>query len=130
MKIQGVNHIGINVSDMDKALHFYRDLLKLPVLQEKIENGESDVYYLQLGEHSRIELFDYRGKSRKKEITESDLGYRHLAIGVDDVDEWAAYLKDNGVPICYGPESLAHLNARVLLIEDPDGTEIEICAKL
>ena len=67
MKIQGVNHIGINVSDMDKALRFYRDLLKLPVLQEKIENGDNDVYYLQLGEHSRIELFDYHGKSRKKE---------------------------------------------------------------
>ncbi|MBC5647290.1 VOC family protein [Christensenella tenuis] len=130
MKIKGMDHIGINVSDMEKALHFYRDLLKLPVLQEKIDNGNNDVYYLQLGENSRVELFDYHGASAKKETADSDLGYRHLAMGVDDVDEWAVYLKENNVPIRYGPESLPHLGVRVCLIEDPDGTEIEICAEL
>lgn len=130
MKIKGANHIGINVSNMEKALHFYHDLLKLPILQEKIDNGDNDIYYLQLGEDARIELFDYHGASEKKEVTESDLGYRHLAIEVDDVDEWAAYLKENAVPVRYGPESLPHLGTCVCLIEDPDGTEIEICAKL
>ena len=130
MEIKGMDHIGINVSDMEKALHFYHDLLKLPILQEKIGNGNNDIYYLQLGRDARIELFDYHGASEKKDVAESDLGYRHLAMGVDDVDAWASYLQENGVPIRYGPESLPHLGARVCLIEDPDGTEIEICAKL
>lgn len=129
MKINGINHVGINVSDMTETLHFYHDLLGLPILQEKIDNGDNDIYYLQLG-NSRIELFDYRGKSKKNELTESDLGYRHLAIEVDNVDEWADYLRRQNVPIRYGPESLEHLDARVVLIEDPDGTEIEICAKI
>lgn len=130
MKINGANHIGINVSDMEKALHFYHELLKLPILERKIGNGESEIYYLQMGDFTRIELFDYHGKSAKKEVAESDLGYRHLAMDVDDVDEWAAYLKENGVPIRYGPESLLHLNARVCLIEDPDGMELELCTKI
>lgn len=129
MEIKGMNHIGINVSNMEKALHFYHELLGLPILQEKIDNGDNDIYYLKLGD-ARIELFDYRGKSKKNEITDSDLGYRHLALGVDNVDEWAEHLKQHGVPIRYGPESLVHLGARVLLIEDPDGTEIEICSEL
>ena len=130
MKIEGADHIGSNVSNMERALHFYHDLLKLPILREKIDNGDNDIYYLQLGADSRIELFDYHGSSEKKEVAESDLGYRHLAIRVDDVDEWAAYLKEKGVPIRYGPESLTHLGSRVCLIEDPEGTEIEICAAL
>lgn len=130
MKMNGVNHVGINVSDMERALHFYHELLQLPILEEKIDNGDNEIYYLQLNDFTRIELFDYHGKSVKKDVAESDLGYRHLAIDVDDVDEWAAHLKENGVPIRYGPESLPHLNARVCLIEDPDGMEIEICHKI
>ena len=130
MKIEGADHIGINVSNMERALHFYHDLLKLPILREKIDNGDNDIYYLQLGADSRIELFDYHGSSEKKKEPEIEHRNQHQTKHNNDVDEWAAYLKEKGVPIRYGPESLTHLGSRVCLIEDPDGTEIEICAAL
>jgi len=58
------------------------------------------------------------------------VGYRHIAIEVDSVDEYHELLNENGTPIVLQPTDLPQLGVRVLLFEDPGGTVLEFCQTL
>ena len=40
MKVEWLHHTGLNVSDMDQSLEFYRDLLGLEVTRDLVFEGE------------------------------------------------------------------------------------------
>ncbi len=126
MKIQGFNHIGINITDIEKSLAFYRDVLKANV-QFSAKMDDCTITYLLLPSGERIELFDYYGKNKTNPPEESQAGYRHIAIQVDDTDAWEEWLRQNEVPIVLASTDIAALHVRVLLFKDPDGTVLEFC---
>ena len=132
MLIKRIEHISINVSDIERATKFYRDILGFPYL-ETVSDEMKDLVYFAIPGAARLELFNYRGKAVGAGPVESDLeplGYVHLAFLVDDVDEWAKHFAARHVPITYGPEDLPSLGMRVCLFTDPDGNTLEICAPL
>jgi len=129
MEVQGFNHIGINVKDMDASLAFYTTLLGLEV-QKTVRMEDCTITYLLLPNGNRIELFDYYGNNKCAAIEESQVGYRHIAIEVDSVDEYHELLNENGTPIVLQPTDLPQLGVRVLLFEDPGGTVLEFCQTL
>ena len=132
MIIKKIEHISVNVSDIDKATKFYRDILGFAYL-ETVSDEEKDLVYYQIPGGSRLELFNYHGKAIKAPEVKSDfelLGYVHLAFEVDDVDKWVEYLKGAEVPIAFGPIDLPQLGMRVCLFTDPDGNVFEICKEM
>lgn len=126
MKIEGFNHIGINIKDIGRSLAFYCDILRANV-QFSAKMDDCTITYLQLESGSRIELFDYYGNNRVSPPEESQVGYRHIAIQVDDTDAWELWLKKNNVPIVLASTDIPALHVRVLLFKDPDGTVLEFC---
>ena len=120
MKIQGIDHIAINCKDIDRSLAFYAGVLGFRVL-ETVEMDGFSITYLALPGRGRLELFDYYGQNKEVPVEESQVGYRHVAMEVDDVDAFAAMLTEKGVPIVLPPTDLYRLHARVLLFTDPDG---------
>src|SRR5262249_14226116 len=42
MSVKGVSHVAVGVSDMDRALVFYRDLIGLRVTLDTVEGGAGD----------------------------------------------------------------------------------------
>ena len=132
MIIKGIEHVSISISDIEKSTKFYRDILGFPHL-ETVEDGPKDLVYFDIPGGSRLELFNFHGKSVKPESVQSDcepIGYVHLAFMVDDVDEWAKHFEAHEVPIVYGPIDLPQLGMRVCLFTDPDGNVLEICRPL
>jgi len=126
MQIKTINHIGINVKDIDSSLAFYTDVIGLKV-QKTVKMDDCTIVYLLMPNGERIELFDYYGRNKDIDLQESQVGYRHIAIEVDSVDEWEAHLRRNNVPIMFGSIDLADLGVRVLLFKDPSGVDIEFC---
>lgn len=126
MKITGFNHIGINIKYLDKSLWFYKDVLRTKV-QKTVKMPDCTIIYLMLENGERIELFYYEEQNAQIERDDARVGYRHIAIEVDDVDAWAEHLKNNDVPIVLGPQDVPELGVRVLLFEDPNGTVLEFC---
>ena len=132
MKIKKIEHISINVSDIDKATKFYSEILGFPYL-ETVSDGDKDLVYFQIPGGSRLELFNFHGKAIKAPAVESEyelLGYVHLAFEVDDVDEWVKHFNKENINITFGPIDLPNLGMRVCLFTDPDGNVLEICNKI
>lgn len=51
--VYGINHIALEVDDIEKAVGFYQDVFQL----EKMDEGEGDAF-LKIGEHQFLALFE------------------------------------------------------------------------
>jgi catechol 2,3-dioxygenase-like lactoylglutathione lyase family enzyme len=71
VKVYGVNHIALEVDDIDKAVAFFEDVFNL----EKLDGGEGDAFF-KLGEHQFLALF--------KVDKPAPSGKRHFGIMVRD----------------------------------------------
>ena len=58
MKISAVDHITINVKDLDHSLHFYGSILELEQLPSVKMEGQT-IYYFRLPGGTRLELIHY-----------------------------------------------------------------------
>ncbi len=116
----GINHITIRVNDIDKAQHFYDDILGFKL---KRKMGESMAVY-QVGEEDTLVLVEaetgYDPSSR-------DYRVDHFGFYVDSpekVDEMAAYFREKEVSVLSGPAN--RKRGRFIFISDPDGNMLEI----
>jgi catechol 2,3-dioxygenase-like lactoylglutathione lyase family enzyme len=95
-------HVGIVVSDLQKAIELYRDFLGLQLVaeysnlsgefQEKlvgIKNVLMDVAIMRTEDNNRIELLHYKKLSGKKRepVLSNDIGASHFAVTVKDIDD-------------------------------------------
>jgi catechol 2,3-dioxygenase-like lactoylglutathione lyase family enzyme len=53
VKVYGLNHIAIEVDDIERAVEFYQDVFNL----EKLDEGEGDAFF-KLGEHQFLAMFE------------------------------------------------------------------------
>ncbi|MGA7200473.1 MAG: VOC family protein [Candidatus Cybelea sp.] len=53
VKVYGINHIAIEVDDVQKAVEFYQDVFNL----EKLDEGEGDAFF-KAGEHQFLAMFE------------------------------------------------------------------------
>ncbi len=148
--MQGVSHIAIGVSNMDKSLHFYRDLLGLRVTLDTLENvgglpalfrdpqkGKRRAVYLRWEEGpeaSFIVLSAPVGPSSGEAIKLDQVGIHHFAFWVNDLRARVEKLRAAGVPILVPPlvsDTVAYgeePGGKVLtcLFEDPDGIIVQV----
>ena len=133
-------HAGIVVRDIDKSLHFYKDLLRLRVRKDLDESGDYLDKILKLkgvkvrtiklaperGE-GLIELlfFGSRGGGSRK-IKADSIGLTHVAFEVEDLDKEYLRLKKNGVRFNAPPQYSPDGYAKVTFCKDPDGVLIEL----
>ena len=129
LKINGIDHVSINLIDVRKSLDFYGRILGLKQLQT-VDCGEFDIIYFALPDGARLELFDYRGQNRRLAREESEAGLRHIAFRVQDVAAQEQLLRAEGVQITLPTCDLPNLGAKVMLFLDPNGVTLEFCEKL
>lgn len=53
VRVYGINHIALEVDDIEKAVAFYQDVFQL----EKMDEGEGDAFF-KIGEHQFLALFE------------------------------------------------------------------------
>ncbi len=143
MKLEWMNHTGFVVSDMERSLAFYRDLLGLKEETNSIREGEFiskvvgypnarlHIVYLGTGDlkHS-VELIQYLNPPGGKiaPTNRNDVGSTHLGIIVDDVDSLYRDLSARGVqfvgPPAVRPETTVYAR-KVCYLQDPDGNWLE-----
>ena len=59
VKVYGINHVAIEVDDVEKAVAFYQDVFNL----EKLDEGEGDAFF-KAGEHQFLAMFESGKRSR------------------------------------------------------------------
>ena len=129
MKIMGLNHITINVEDLQKSTEFYKIVLGLKG-NGFVDMGDHTLTYFDLPQNVRLELIDYTEKAARKDVKETDIGtYRHFCLETDDLEELMKICVENGVFVRKEPSYVEKLSCSTMLIVDPNGVEIEIIEK-
>lgn len=129
MIVKRIEHVSINILDIEKSVDFYGRILGFQ-RQQTVDCGDFDITYFRLPDGSRLELFDYHGSSPAQPRAEIAIGLRHLAFQVEDVAAKEALLRTAGVEITLPTTDLPNLEARVLLFLDPNGVTLEFCEPL
>ncbi|MFF3906520.1 VOC family protein [Streptomyces sp. NPDC001848] len=121
-------HTGLNVTDLDRSLAFYRDVLGLPVITE---GKEGDRRYAFLGEGPRPLLTLWQQAQDSYDTERA--GLHHLALEVDTIEkvrEYETALRAYGVEFAH-QGVVAHREGGAsggIFFHDPDGTRLEITA--
>lgn len=126
MKIVSLDHITINVSDLEKSKEFYGNVLKLEEAGF-IDMGDHSLTYYHLTKECRLELIDYLTKQETAHITETHLNsYRHFCLETDNLDQVYQDCKEHQVFVRKAPSYVEKLSCSTMLIVDPNGVELEI----
>jgi lactoylglutathione lyase len=118
-------HTMLPVSDLDRSVAFYTDLLGMKVVRERREpeRGGRNISYVGYGDegtHPVLELIEGTGNSDKPWAG-------HFAIAVTDLPALIKKLEAAGVRFARAMiEPGTGTNAYVANIYDPDGFEIEL----
>jgi lactoylglutathione lyase len=126
--IKGLSHTAITVSDLERSLAFYRDLLGFPVKRTLDLPDGSKIVILDIAGRGELELFRRPHPNPPPPGTQDQnaIGLRHFALEVDDVEtEWAR-LETQGVQPLGEPLFRRPGGARCCHFLDPDGVVVEI----
>jgi len=113
-----IDHIGIAVKSLTKAIKVYEDAIGLKVSgYDQVDEQGVRVAMLNIGE-SRIELLEPTGPESpiEKFMTKRGEGIHHIAVTVDDIEKALEQLKAAGVRLVDStPRRGAH-NTRIAFI--------------
>ena len=144
--VKRIESVGFTVSDMDRAIDFYRGVLTFEVESDTEIHGReyelltgvfgarSRIVRLRLGDEV-IELTEFltpRGRPIPQDSRSNDLWFQHVAIIVSDMDAAYARLRANKVEhASTGPQTLPGYikpaaGIRAFYFKDPDGHVLEV----
>ncbi len=112
--IVGIDHVGINVPDMNQAVGFFTDVLGFSAVTTlgpipldyswkktnhlQVGTGPVTIKMVKAGTGANIELFEYKeNKGSTKHPGGDDIGASHIAFYTDDIKQSVEYLKSKGV---------------------------------
>lgn len=125
-RIISYDHVGVRVTDRERAVRFYARLGFRPEPNE--DSPEYEAVGLINDEGVRINLI-YNGRPHPERNVLMDVpdkwpGYTHYAVLVDDLGEVLAWAAREGITVTEGPIEIGGRRT-VAFIRDPDGNVIE-----
>ena len=141
-----VGAIGLTVSDMERSVAFYRDLLGFEKTSDTEVAGpayerltglaglRARVVSMRLGAE-RIELTEFlapRGRPAPADSRSNDVWFQHVAIITNDIEQGYLWLQRHNVrQVSPGPQRLPDWNPKAggikaFYFRDPDGHPLEI----
>ena len=123
-----IDHVEIVTDQLDQTVQFYTEVLGFHVkAKDRIERSglgvPMDLVYLDLG-GTVVELISYEGASIDPAPEKEHLGYRMIALEVDDMKKTIDDLKSKGLDVVWGPR-VRETYARAEIC-DPNGYHIEL----
>jgi catechol 2,3-dioxygenase-like lactoylglutathione lyase family enzyme len=139
--IMTTDHTGFTVSNIERSLVFWRDVLEFELSHRAHHTGDlaSEVTGVPGAEISiavlkgyghKIELLEYHAPRDRKRVylRPCDVGSVHVALLVDNLDAVLSAIVGSGWKTAGKPQTLKsgpNAGKRVIYIRDPDGTTIE-----
>jgi len=141
-RILAADHTGITVSNLERSLTFWRDVLGFELSHTAHQTGEmaSEITGVKGAEIKlavvkapgghKIELLEYLAPPDRKHVNvrPCDVGAVHVALLVDDLDAVLERIAAFGWKAAGKPQLLTkgpNAGKRVVYVRDPDGTTIE-----
>jgi catechol 2,3-dioxygenase-like lactoylglutathione lyase family enzyme len=124
VKVRRLGHIVLQVSDVERSIKFYTEVLNFRVSDRQETGG---AFLTGIGDHHTIGLFPATDPGAAK-ASEGAVRLNHFALQVDNIDELfeiRAWLKERGIPILF--EGRRRLGGHASVeFSDPDGYHVEL----
>ena len=140
MRVLGFHHTSFTVSDLDRSVAFYQDVLGMDVVAQLETTSEAVRTVVGMPEaHLKVALLKAGGdvleliqylspKGNVYDFRTCDVGLGHIALGVSDVEEAYQILSAKGVHFKSAPQlqEEAGASVRSCYMSDPDGITVEL----
>jgi lactoylglutathione lyase len=143
MRVGFVYHTGFTVSDIERSLAFYRDVLGMRLVRRQtgtapylslvtgFEGVRLEIALLQPADGgSMLELLQYVSHpAPPTDRATNRPGNGHLCFKVDDIRAAGAELRQRGVTLVSEPTEItagAHTGGWAVYLRDPDGFTVEL----
>lgn len=131
--INKIDHIGVAVESIERALDFYKNKLRIDCTDtEYIESQMVRVAFLPLGD-SEIELLEATDDNSaiKKFIDKKGQGIHHIAFRVDNLEEEIERLKGLGMVFINEKPSYGAGGAKIAFLhpKTTGGVLVELCER-
>ena len=140
--ILAADHTGITVTNLERSLAFWRDVLGFELSHRAHQTGELAseitgvagaeilIAVLKTPTGHKIELLEYLAPADRRHVNPRpcDVGSVHVALTVDDLDAVLSAIAASGWEVAGQPQTLQsgpNAGKRVVYVRDPDGTTIE-----
>ena len=128
IRLDGIGHVLLRVSDVERSRAFYSTILGLKVVEEDPEHG--GVFMALEGQAHTVDLFPVQDQASAPRAVSGGVGVHHVAFHVASEAALAdAYftLQDHGIPIV---RAVDHVSQKSIYFHDPDGNYLEIYYEL
>ena len=141
IKPKAVQHVGIPVSNIERSLAWYKEMLGLEpefVMESSgeplstavnVPNADLKFGFLRVG-NTIVELLEYRSpRGRAQDRRNNDVGAMHIAFEVDDIEDAYRQLRDRGVKFNSLPVWIDHgalAGCAFCYFTDPDNVQLEL----
>jgi catechol 2,3-dioxygenase-like lactoylglutathione lyase family enzyme len=141
-RIIAADHTGFTVSNLERSLAFWQDVLGFELSHRAHQTGElaSEITGVPGAKISlavvkapghKIELLEYHAPLDRKhhvDLRPCDVGAAHVALTIDNLDPILEKISASGWKAAGKPQTLKtgpNAGKRVVYVRDPDGTTIE-----
>jgi catechol 2,3-dioxygenase-like lactoylglutathione lyase family enzyme len=142
-RIISADHTGITVSNLERSLAFWRDVLGFEFSHSAHQRGEMaeqitgvkgaelELAVLKTPSGHKIELLEYLSPPDRKNVDlgPCDVGHVHVALVIDNLEAALKRIAASGWKAAGKPQTLKsgpNAGKRVVYVRDPDGTTIEL----
>lgn len=127
MKLNGIAHIQLCVSDVARSRAFYAPLLELFEMQILID---TETYFYCIGSRTGIAISEIDARNAGDTFDQRRIGIHHLCLRArerEDIDEIFGFVEKLGATIVHPPREDGFAPGYYsVLFEDPDGIRIEV----
>ena len=114
--IEGMNHIGISVSNLEEGINFYKDFFDFEVIEKLSNSGQA---FMKMGDIV-IGLYEVDGYKADPE-SETRISF---FVDEEDFEDALDEIENTELEIVYGPENIR--NGQTVVFLDMDGNKIEL----
>ena len=139
-----IRHTGIVVSDAERSIDFYTNLLGFEIKKDMMESGDYIDNFsalkdarvrtvkMTLENQDMVELLWYESHREKPDMERpiTRIGCSHIAMTVENLDDTYERLVSAGVEFNSPPQLSPDGFAKVTFCKDPDGSLIELVEEL
>jgi len=119
-------HTMVRITDPEKSRAFYEALgFRFERDMDIVLNGELEAtnYFYGIGDHESVLELTFNHDGRTYDL---GTGYGHIAVGVDDLEQSLAELKEQGIEAEREPYRVREGGSLICFVQDPDGYRIEL----
>jgi catechol 2,3-dioxygenase-like lactoylglutathione lyase family enzyme len=119
-RLQRLDHVSLNVSDRQRSIDWYRDVLGLELTNEP----QRDDWPAFMGDFGACIALFQGEPTPPAERSDESVGFRHVAfmVGKHDLERAQAHLAELGVTLRFED----HGDSHSVYLRDPDGHTIEL----